>query len=308
MKTLIICALILAISYIGVSSYSEVNNTQEKNYNPRDTFNTAFTEIGNYFEYLFIEQIIQYRTYRLIIGDTLINNINYTVTKHYDPHYGTFYEHSYFDSDLRWLGRAPTCAMADSNGNIILIGFNFPVGYTWKRCFNNQSYTKVIEKEYTNILGDTTNLRYVATKDTFEFVPDERIYVEKFGLYEIYNFSGPIQELLVGAVIDSVVYGSVILNVQNQNNQIPSTFVLHQNFPNPFNSTTVIKFSTPTNQQLNFVIYDNLGREVQRLDGLFYYAGNHEISITGDNLTSGVYFYRVEAGDFIETKKMILIK
>jgi subtilisin-like proprotein convertase family protein len=91
-------------------------------------------------------------------------------------------------------------------------------------------------------------------------------------------------------------------------NNIPRYFELKQNYPNPFNPVTKIKYSIPKQAYVLLTVYDILGREVSRsIDGIKP-AGNYELTFDGTNLASGVYFYRITAGDFTDIKKMVLIK
>ncbi|GEM_PF-698906 len=95
--------------------------------------------------------------------------------------------------------------------------------------------------------------------------------------------------------------------------QLPIEFALDQNFPNPFNPTTLIRFALPQNASTRLVIYDLLGREVRTLVNSEMNAGFHEASWDGKNnvgsqVATGVYIYRIEAGSFISTKKMMLLK
>ena len=86
-------------------------------------------------------------------------------------------------------------------------------------------------------------------------------------------------------------------------------FSLSQNYPNPFNPITKINFALPNNANVKLVIYDVMGREVVRLvNNEFKQAGRYTVDFNGQNYASGVYFYRLEAGDFVQAKKMILIK
>jgi len=90
-------------------------------------------------------------------------------------------------------------------------------------------------------------------------------------------------------------------------------FSLHHNYPNPFNPSTTIEFRIADFRLVNLKIYDVLGNEVATLVDEYKPAGSYEVEFNshsgeGRNLTSGVYFYRLQAGEFIETKKMILIK
>ena len=90
--------------------------------------------------------------------------------------------------------------------------------------------------------------------------------------------------------------------------KLPEGFELKQNYPNPFNPVTTINYSIPSNGNVKLKIYDILGREVATLVNETKAPGNYEVNFNAANLPSGVYFYRLQTGDFIQTKKMILMK
>ena len=98
----------------------------------------------------------------------------------------------------------------------------------------------------------------------------------------------------------------------NDNENIPIAFSLSQNYPNPFNPATTIKYSIPMGTQraltIQLKVYDILGREVKTLVNEVKSPGNYEVNFNASSLASGVYFYRLQAGNFIQTKKMILMK
>jgi len=85
-------------------------------------------------------------------------------------------------------------------------------------------------------------------------------------------------------------------------------FFLSQNYPNPFNPTTTIEYSFPERSNVSLKIFDVLGREVTTLVNEEKPAGNYNVELNASSLPSGVYFYRLEAGSFIEVKKFILMK
>jgi hypothetical protein len=89
---------------------------------------------------------------------------------------------------------------------------------------------------------------------------------------------------------------------------IPQNFSLSQNYPNPFNPVTKIKFALPNISNVKLVVYDVIGRQVQELINSRMNAGYHEFNFTASELPSGVYFYRLTAGEFTDVKKMTLIK
>src|SRR5690606_20465317 len=94
----------------------------------------------------------------------------------------------------------------------------------------------------------------------------------------------------------------------NSTNILTESYSLSQNYPNPFNPTTNIAFSIPMDMVVKIKIYDIAGREISTLVNELKTAGNHSVSFNGFNLSSGVYFYKIEAGSFVETKRMVLVK
>jgi len=85
-------------------------------------------------------------------------------------------------------------------------------------------------------------------------------------------------------------------------------YALSPNYPNPFNPTTTISFALPTATTVNLTVYDLSGRQVATLVNGWRVAGTHEVTFDGSNLASGVYTYRLQAGDFIANGKMALMK
>ncbi|MGE5811381.1 MAG: fibronectin type III domain-containing protein [Ignavibacteria bacterium] len=99
-----------------------------------------------------------------------------------------------------------------------------------------------------------------------------------------------------------------LLTDVKQERAMPTEYSISQNYPNPFNPTTKIKFALPQTALTKIIIYDLLGREVRTIINKELEAGYHEINIDADNFPSGVYFYRIQSGNFINTKKMILMR
>lgn len=98
------------------------------------------------------------------------------------------------------------------------------------------------------------------------------------------------------------------VGVQNISSNVPDKYSLSQNYPNPFNPTTNLEFGIPELGNVSLKIYDGLGREIQTLVNGKFSPGNYKIDFDGSNLASGVYFYKLESGNFIETKRMMLLK
>ena len=103
--------------------------------------------------------------------------------------------------------------------------------------------------------------------------------------------------------------GKVGTGILNENNFIiPGNLILYQNYPNPFNPETIIQYSIPKESMVSIKVYDILGSKVAELVNEQKAAGEHNISFNAYRLASGIYFYQLRAGEFISTKKMLLIK
>jgi flagellar hook assembly protein FlgD len=88
----------------------------------------------------------------------------------------------------------------------------------------------------------------------------------------------------------------------------PGKFLLSQNYPNPFNPTTTIAYELPKSADVTIEILDILGRRIDLLISAKQDAGHYAVTWDGKDKSSGIYFYRIQAGDFTETKKMLLLK
>jgi hypothetical protein len=111
-----------------------------------------------------------------------------------------------------------------------------------------------------------------------------------------------------GMLIARATYSGSIVTDYNDNKNVPSEFSLAQNYPNPFNPVTTIKYSLASRESVELDVIDLLGRAVAKLVSGMQSAGDHEVEWSGNAVASGVYFYRLTAGSYRETKKMILLK
>jgi hypothetical protein len=110
-----------------------------------------------------------------------------------------------------------------------------------------------------------------------------------------------------GMILYTTTGGHVFVN--QIISEIPEGFVLYQNYPNPFNSQTTIEFDIKEKGNYKLILYDCLGRKREELFNEYLKAGSYRISFNGNELQSGVYFYRLSAdGKAINSKKMLLIK
>jgi hypothetical protein len=111
---------------------------------------------------------------------------------------------------------------------------------------------------------------------------------------------------LLGCIISDTIYGK-LTSVENIR-EMHQEYALFQNYPNPFNQTTIISYSIPESQLIEINIFDILGRRITTLIKEYKQGGIHTIEFNGFNLTSGIYYYQLNAGTFIQTKKFILLK
>lgn len=111
-----------------------------------------------------------------------------------------------------------------------------------------------------------------------------------------------------GWTIDNLVIQEGVVGIAENNDALPANFSMEQNYPNPFNPSTTIKFAIPSDNKVILKIYDILGREITTLINKQFKAGYHSVVWNAANLASGVYIYRLEAGNFINIKKMLLLK
>ena len=98
------------------------------------------------------------------------------------------------------------------------------------------------------------------------------------------------------------------INVEEKEQIIPKEYSLYQNYPNPFNPTTTIKFDLPKDGLITLGIFDILGRRITTLVNEPRSAGSYEQIFNASSLASGVYVYKLQAGDLFSSKKMILLK
>jgi hypothetical protein len=128
--------------------------------------------------------------------------------------------------------------------------------------------------------------------------------------------SGTAQSYILDATypVWFVIGSRSTTDVKSEPASVPKSTLLEQNYPNPFNPTTVISWQLAKSSDVSLRVYDILGNEIATLVNGFQNAGSHTITFNpmlltnGKHLTSGIYFYRLKAGNYLQTKKMILLK
>jgi subtilisin-like proprotein convertase family protein len=167
--------------------------------------------------------------------------------------------------------------------------------------------------------------------DDFTYLPSNALYLPPWGyakpISAFGNFGSSSMEGTwvikcvdgassdIGSLLGWGIRFNNLVSVQPVSGIVPDKYNLYQNYPNPFNPVTTIKFDLPRDENVKIFLYDVLGRETASLVNEFKKAGSYEIKFDGINLASGTYFYRIEARqagsstiDFVDTKKMILVK
>jgi len=234
-----------------------------------------------------------------------------------------------YDNSNSELPHNTVNSVAVEDGGIIWIGTddglaNFNGG-TWSNY--NTSNSDLPDNDVNTILIDQSGNKWIGTNGGGLAKFDG----EGWLVYTASNSSVP-GNIIVSIVIEdngnrwigttsgiAFYYHGGIVSVKdytNSGSQIPDRFLLSQNYPNPFNPATKIKFSVPGIAGANFAssinirlkVYDILGREIATLLDEEKPAGNYEVDFYGSKLSSGVYFYKLQAGDFIQTKKMMLLR
>ncbi len=220
----------------------------------------------------------------------------------------------------------------------VILGYYDPSGVEFRGVYINGNYGYFAAGAsglYILDISDPSNPTFISAYDTQTnamkvFVDGSYAYItESYSGLQIVDVSDPSNPTLAGGydtpgiakavsaagnyayVVDG--YSLTILRFDPQTGIIegvntPEQFSLAQNYPNPFNAATQITFSLPEPGDVKLVVYDLLGREVETLLDDYRPAGAHEVTFDASALASGVYFYRVCAGDMNESKSMLLLK
>jgi hypothetical protein len=205
--------------------------------------------------------------------------------------------------------------LIDENDNIFVCS-EYGDNGVFRSTNNGQSWTQINnglgEKDCYALYKDHSENLLVGTRegvykssnngdDWFNF-NDGLIGISVFSLCE-----GADNILYAGTGGEGVYYLSDPSNdVENESN--PKGFKLHSNFPNPFNPSTRIIYQIPEMSYVTLKVYDVLGNEIEILVNEEKATGSYELTWYAENLPSGVYFYQLQAGEFIQTKKMLLLK
>jgi hypothetical protein len=190
--------------------------------------------------------------------------------------------------------------------------------------FHYPPYTRVVEYEVNEVTHELTKKwEFRRTPSVFSFamgnaqrLPNGNTMIG-WGTYtKTATEIGPNGNLLYDISLPSGMWSyrvfrfetDGVLTNSGENNSFANSFELSQNYPNPFNPVTRINYTVAKAVNVNITVYNILGQKVNTLVNKFLPAGQHSVNFDGSGLSSGVYYYRITAGDFVSVKKMTLIK
>jgi hypothetical protein len=160
----------------------------------------------------------------------------------------------------------------------------------------------------TNLLGEKLDLVYGQRDGILRvgLVDLDGADIIAAGEHQIISMLGQYE--LVSAIVSDMDHHDFVASTGSKLSELPDSYALDQNYPNPFNPVTAINFSIPAASHVKLEIYNIMGQKVATLVDRQMEAGRHTIQWDGSSAASGVYLYRLEAGYFVDTKKMTLLK
>jgi ribosomal protein S11 len=201
-----------------------------------------------------------------------------------------------------------------ANGNIIFAGCiqtygvykSTDNGTSWAQTSLNNRVVRSLAVDGDNVYAGTSdNGVYVSNDNGMNWVQRNEglgnATVRALHIIGNYIYAGTVNNGVWKREIDQLV------GIQSAFSEIPNNYSLSQNYPNPFNPTTAVKYDLPEDGMITLKIHDILGREIYAINE-FKKAGSYSLKFDGSNYSSGIYFYRLESGSYIETKKMVLVK
>lgn len=194
------------------------------------------------------------------------------------------------------LDEVPSCITTDSSGNIYVAG----------HCSNNIAGT---DRDFATLKYNTAGvqqwrMRYDGPVHKNDVV--NGLAVDNHG--NVFVTGSSVGLTGTYSEYTTIKYSQLVTGINIISNSVPSNFSLLQNYPNPFNPSTNIEFALPEKSFVKLKVFDFLGREVAELVNENLSAGTYRYNFNGINLSSGMYFYKLETNKFSEAKKMMLVK
>jgi len=168
-------------------------------------------------------------------------------------------------------------------------------------------YFTLLDTAEVHFWDKTRTIKLLNIRNYGGLLDKEQIWSEEFGKLSDDHGEG-FTDNLMGCIIDNVLYGDTTVTGVEEDEINVFDYSLSQNYPNPFNSTTTIEYALSEPSNVTLKVYDILGREVATLVNEFKPEGRYTILFDGPSLSSGIYFYQIQAGNFILAKKFVLAK
>jgi hypothetical protein len=282
-----------------------------------DTLEYFPLQTGDHWEYAPMDLESKTFIFDTIIGDTLMANgkiykiLKETYSDFNDVHY-IFYRN---DGDFVYNYSGIYDSTKCPEGEYIEYNFTSRDSVIWPICFNNfGAEYKSCVKTFNELYGIFTTV-----SETKEFVyvipsPGDTIWSPlSTDIIDIAKNIGVIRKMgetyfyvLNGVVLNGKTYGTLV-GVKDKIT-VPMVYSLSQNFPNPFNPSTTIKYSLAKEGFIKLTVYNSIGSKVATIVDGYKPSGNYSVQFNGSNLASGIYLYRLESGNYSSAKKFILQK
>lgn len=265
-------------------------------------------EVGNSYTYLTVNIFFQQSKRKATITkDSIINGKKYFYCYNFPGIMPGWIRYDSSRSNLLKYSAVQSCS--NYSNELIIDSLGMSVNNSINCFFESVSLRKCT--------GTGSQMFFSQMRNTKTFLHDGLIYsnvtyAEGIGITSYCSGEPPPCEsytTLTGCVLNGVVYGDTLLTgVEQISTNIPDKFYLAQNYPNPFNPETVISFAVPKSSFVSLKIYNILGNETAVLVNEEMQTGYYNYKWNGQNFPSGIYYYKLEADKFSETRKMILVK
>ncbi len=315
MKRMLFIMILLPVMILaqGAGRYlnnSEVSQSFKERYFSKGDHKFFPMHVGDLWQYVYYDHDEQNYVYPTeeIVKDTMALGHRYFVRYRYWPHNNTTYEIllGYYRVDSEGVLRV--LDVEDRNWNGIkdeeLLGDSLDVLPESSYLSFTSVYpdSHIVRDTLWRVIGDDT----LFTRKIF-VISGEQFYTDKIGLTMIWPDQSEAVNL-TGAIINGITYGTLV-GIEDEPNGIkPAKFELEQNYPNPFNPSTNINFTISAKSDVKLSVYNLLGQKVATLMDKPLNAGQYHVTFNGSDLPSGVYFYRLKAGKYSQTRKMLLMK
>ena len=264
----------------------------------------------------YIIRISAFESLRSPLHTGIFADTSYTLTVPLADDFLYFWSVTAIDSSGRFIFSDTSFFLLDKQESPLIFsllapGDNSPVDllrqvFSWKQSIDPDPRDDV---KYTLIImsvSDTDSVVYISTgiEDTTHQVTED---IEN-GSYEWWVIAEDTDDKSLNTQSNEVFRLNVIVGIEAGLASIPEKYNLFQNYPNPFNPVTIIRYSLPKSGDISLIIYNLKGQEIAILVSAEKEAGYHKITFNASGVASGIYFYRLQAGDFVRTRKMVLLK